>query len=78
MVMILTSDRQVLANSASPDKTAVNLRVFSVNLVGVPIFRNYHKVPKFSDARKLRCNLPKIQTKSPNHKGILSKMVEME
>ena len=24
------------------------------------------KVPKFSDARKLCCNLPKIQTKSPN------------
>ena len=35
MVMMLTSDRQVLANSASPDKTAVNFRVFSVNLVGV-------------------------------------------
>ena len=26
----------------------------------------YRKVPKFSDARKLRCNLPKIQTKRPN------------
>ena len=26
----------------------------------------YHKVPKFSDARKLCFNLPKIQTKSPN------------
>ena len=26
----------------------------------------YRKVPKFSDARKLRCNLPKIQTKWPN------------
>ena len=26
----------------------------------------YHKVPKFSDTRKLCCNLPKIQTKSPN------------
>ena len=24
------------------------------------------KVPKFSDARKLRCKLPKIQTKRPN------------
>ena len=24
------------------------------------------KVPKFSDASKLCCNLPKIQTKSPN------------
>ena len=27
---------------------------------------NYRKVPKFPDARKLRCNLPKIQTKRPN------------
>ena len=26
----------------------------------------YHKVPKFSDARKLGSNLPKIQTKRPN------------
>ena len=26
----------------------------------------YSKVPKFSDARKLCCNLPKIQTKRPN------------
>ena len=27
---------------------------------------NYRKVPKFSDARKLFCNLPKIQTMKPN------------
>ena len=27
---------------------------------------NYHKAPMFSDARKLCCNLPKIQTKEPN------------
>ena len=26
----------------------------------------YRRVPKFSDARKLCCNLLKIQTKSPN------------
>ena len=26
----------------------------------------YRKVPKFSDARKICCNLPKIQTKRPN------------
>ena len=26
----------------------------------------YRKVTKFSDTRKLRCNLPKIQTKRPN------------
>ena len=28
----------------------------------------YRKVPKFSDARKLCCNLPKIQEKRPNHR----------
>ena len=28
----------------------------------------YRKVPKFSDARKLCCNLPKIQTKRRNLK----------
>ena len=26
----------------------------------------YCKVPKFSEARKLPCNLPKIETKRPN------------
>ena len=26
----------------------------------------YRKVPKFLDTKKLCCNLPKIQTKSPN------------
>ena len=26
----------------------------------------YRKVPKFSDARKICCNLPKIPTKRPN------------
>ena len=26
----------------------------------------YRKIPKFLDARKLCCNLPKIQTKRPN------------
>ena len=28
--------------------------------------RTYRKVPKFSYTRKLCCNLPRIQTKSPN------------
>ena len=35
--------------------------------------RYYRKVPKFSDARKLCCKLPKIQTKTPNPEDILSK-----
>ena len=30
------------------------------------LFMKYHIVPKFSDARKHCCNLPKIQTKRPN------------
>ena len=29
---------------------------------------NYHKVPKFSGARKVYSNLPKIQEKGPNLK----------
>ena len=35
--------------------------------------KNYRKVPKFSDARKLCCNLPKIQTKRPNLRVFLQK-----
>ena len=27
---------------------------------------NYHKIPNFSDTRKLCCNLPKIQEKRSN------------
>ena len=30
------------------------------------LYANYRKVPKFSDARKLCCNLPNIPTKRPN------------
>ena len=33
----------------------------------------YLKVPKFSDARKLCCNLPKIQEKRPNLCVLLQK-----
>ena len=32
------------------------------------LLSQYPKVPKFSDARKLCCNLPKIQEKRPNLK----------
>ena len=37
------------------------------------IFYIYHKIPKFADARKLCCNLPKIQTKRPNLKVFCQK-----
>ena len=33
----------------------------------------YRKVPKFSDARKFCCNLPKIETKRPNLKVFCQK-----
>ena len=33
----------------------------------------YRKVPKFSDARKLCCNLPKIQENRPNLWVLLQK-----
>ena len=39
---------------------------FSSMLCLVESVADYRKVPKFSDARKICCNLPKIQTKSPN------------
>ena len=32
------------------------------------IILTYHKDPKFSEAKKLGCNLPKIQTKRQNLK----------
>ena len=34
----------------------------------------YRKFPKFSDARKLCCNLPKIQTKSQTLGYLVKKM----
>ena len=34
---------------------------------------DYRKVPKFSDARKLCCNLPKIQTKRTNLRVLCQK-----
>ena len=34
--------------------------------ISVCFFVVYCKVPKFSDTRKLCCNLPKIQIKGPN------------
>ena len=36
-------------------------------------FAIYRKVPKFSDARKLCCNSPKIQRKRPNLKVFCQK-----
>ena len=33
----------------------------------------YCKVPKFSNARKLCCNMPKIQTKRPNLRAFCQK-----
>ena len=37
------------------------------------VFLMYRKVPKFSDAKKLSCNSPKIQTKRPNLKVFCQK-----
>ena len=37
----------------------------------------YRKVPKFSDAEKLCCNLAKVQTKRPNL-GFFHQMMQME
>ena len=43
----------------------------TVQIQHLMLIRNsprYRKVPKFLEARKLSCNLPKIQTKSPYHR----------
>ena len=37
------------------------------------LLKYYCKVPKFSDTRKLRCDLPKIQTKRPNLRAFRQK-----
>ena len=51
----------------------LNFRLITARFSCVRKIRNfrvpgieYHKVPKCSDARKLCCNLPKIQTKGTN------------
>ena len=44
----------------SPWMQILPLKVLSV------LQQVYRKVPKFSEARKLSCNLSKIQTKRPN------------
>ena len=40
--------------------------MFTMTGVHVLLTSCYCKVPKFSDNRKLCCNLPKTQTKRPN------------
>ena len=37
------------------------------------MFHDYRKVPKFSNARKVCCNQPKIQTKNPNFRVFCQK-----
>ena len=44
-----------------------------MGMQGGPYNRSGCKVPKFSDARKLCCNLPKIQTERPNLKVFCQK-----
>ena len=42
-------------------------------MTGRPAGQKYRKVPKFVDARKLCCKLPKIQTKRPNYRKFCPK-----
>ena len=49
-------------NKYSSSRENLSLRGFKPAFAAT----NYRKVPKFSDARKICCNVPKIQTKSPN------------
>ena len=45
-----------------------NHSFYASDQASVAVEIEYRKVPKFSDARKRRCNLPKIQTKRLNLK----------
>ena len=45
------------------------LKVLDSFFEGRQLVLTCHNVPKFSDARKLCCNLPKIQTERPNLRG---------
>ena len=47
------------------DLDGLNRRLIAIGM-SVSIMSLFRKVPKFSDARKLCCYLPKIQTESPN------------
>ena len=61
------SDAWKTANCIFPGITHISDSVSSYHrLSTVPTLCNYRKVPKFSDARKHYCNLPKIQEKRPN------------
>ena len=46
--------------------TAIKIHSILHRRVIVMTGAKYRKVPKFWDARKICCNLPKIRTKSPN------------
>ena len=50
-----------------------DIRVLGVHNLRACSIYIYHKVPKFSDARKLCCNQPNIQTKRPNCRVLCQK-----
>ena len=60
---------QKLRKMLAPRQTSLSYPVF------LPITR---KVPKFSDAKKLHCNLPKIEPKSPKLWVFCEKKMQME
>ena len=52
-------------NNLQSKKFCFNQSICSLTALAFSIV-TFRKVPKFSDARKLCCNQPKIQTKRPN------------
>ena len=59
------SPRDLVFRPDNMDETFMSLNADLHNLKFKYSFLVYRKVPKFSDTRKLCCNLPKIQTKNP-------------
>ena len=58
----VTKKQQIVNSVRNPSQWQEERLV--LNYVNVPV--QYRNVPKFLDARKLNCNLPKIEEKRPN------------
>ena len=66
IIFQLSSNTQLICSSAYLSRT--QLKQKEDELKG-----SYCKTPKFSDTKKLCCNLPKIQEKRPNLRGFPQK-----
>ena len=67
IIASLKSSENIQMKEDGPGRSVSNNQFSSVTRNKLAMeARESRKVPKFSDTRKLCCNLPKIQTKRPN------------